>query len=233
MKAHALFTYHGRVECYDCLGSWCCQAAVTAEECPDSIRQTYALNEATIQEADQVKTCFFDFEMSNLSADFGQLLCGCFCHYDPGRKDGVGRVETFQLRDYKVKRWDDRSLALQLRDKLQEFDLVVSWNGIKFDIPFLNTRLERYGDREVKLSHHLDLMYTARFKLRLSNASLDNVSRYLNVDDTKTKMDPSQWVKAMGGHTASYKYIIKHCILDVKVLAQVYHKTKHLVREIK
>lgn len=179
-----------------------------------------------------MKIAFMDGEMSNLSADFGQLLCACICEYKPGKPFWT-KMRTFQLGNYKDKRWDDKSLAREWRDALEEYDIVASWNGIKFDVPFLNTRLERHGLREVRIAHHKDLMYTARFRLRLSSNSLDNVARFTGVEASKNRMDPEQWTKAMGGHRPSYDYILGHCQRDVKVLAQVWEKTKHLITDIK
>lgn len=179
-----------------------------------------------------MRIAFTDGEMSNLSADFGQLLCACVCEYKPSAPYYTN-LRTFTLKDYEKRRWDDKSLALQWRDALEQYDIVVTWNGIKFDVPFLNTRLQRWGCKEVRVQRHKDLMYTARYKLRLSSAKLETVSKFYNVEDEKTKMEPERWTMAMGGHKASYNYIIDHCKRDVKVLAQVWEKSKHLVVEIK
>lgn len=175
---------------------------------------------------------FTDGEMSNLAADFGQLLCACICEYKPSPPFYTG-LRTFTLHDYTDRRWDDRSLAREWRNAMEEFDIIVTWNGIKFDVPFLNTRLRRWGDKEVLIKHHKDLMYTARYKLRLSNAKLDTVAQFLRCKVHKTPMQMERWTMAMGGHEPSYGYILRHCQNDVKVLAEVWEKSKHLVTEIK
>ena len=183
-----------------------------------------------------MRIAFTDGEMSNLNADFGQLLCACIVEYQPGARPWKN-LRIFGLDDYTGKRWVDRGLARNWRDALQDYDVVVTWNGLKFDVPFLNTRLQRWGLKEIILSKHKDLMYTARFKMRLHSASLESVSSHLRIHDkygiAKTKMDPERWTMALGGHRPSYRYIIQHCILDVKVLAAVWEETKHLVTEIK
>jgi uncharacterized protein YprB with RNaseH-like and TPR domain len=175
---------------------------------------------------------FTDGEMSNLSADFGQLLCACVVEYAADRPTGVN-LRTFALGDYDKRRWDDRSLAVAWRDALEEYDVIVTWNGIRFDLPFLNTRLRRWGLRELRSPKHRDLMFTARYKLRLSNAKMDTVAQFLKCKVHKTPMQPEQWTMAMGGHHPSYRYIIRHCQNDVKVLAEAWAKMKHLVGEIK
>ena len=170
--------------------------------------------------------------MSNLSADFGQLLCAVVGEYEPKRPQ-AGKLYTFTLKDYGARRWDDSSLAQQWRDCLEDFDIIVTWNGIRFDVPFLNTRLRHRGMREVRVQHHIDLLYTSRFKLKLTSNGLDHVSRYLRCKVSKTHMQPDQWGKAMGGNVPAYRYIIRHCQRDVRVLAEVYDKIHHLIREIK
>lgn len=192
-----------------------------------------------------MRIAFTDGEMSNLDANFGQLLCACVVEYRPltdaqlkaGQKPWTN-LRTFTLADYKDKRWDDRGLAIEWRDALEQYDIIVTWNGVKFDVPFLNTRLRvRWNERELRAPKHKDLMYTARFKLRMNNATLDNIAASLGVykkyGTEKTRMQPEQWTMAMGGHLPSYKYIIHHCQEDVKVLAGVWQELKHLVTEIK
>jgi len=174
-----------------------------------------------------MRIAFTDGEMSNLSADYGQLLCACVLEY------GTNKLHTFRLRNYAKKRWDDRSLAKEWRDALEDYDILVTWNGVKFDIPFLNTRLRRWDERELRAPKHKDLMYTARYKLRLSNSRLDTVARFLNCTVTKSFLDPENWTMAIGGYAPAYRYIIDHCQRDVRVLGEVWNKTKHLVTEIK
>jgi uncharacterized protein YprB with RNaseH-like and TPR domain len=185
-----------------------------------------------------------DIEATGLTADgWDQMLCACVVEYksiDPDGPKGQkpwGKVQTFELKDYKNKRWDDRDLCLNLAKALEKFDVIVSWNGMKFDEPFHRTRMAEWGDKMRPYNRHKDLMYTARFKLRMSSNSLDRVSDFLNVyekyDCKKTKLDRVQWRKAITGHRPSYDYIIDHCKEDVKVLAAVWEEMRPLISEIK
>jgi DNA polymerase elongation subunit (family B) len=240
---HDFLVYHGRIECHQCMQSWCCQAQLPfAGGCHGDAPILYPHE---FKEIEPLRIAFTDGEMSNLQADFGQLLCASVCEFRPltDRQLKAGQrpwtnLRTFTLGDYANKRWDDRSLAVEWRDALQEYDIIVTWNGIKFDIPFLNTRLGRWGEKELSGGvRHKDLMYTARYKLRLASASLDNVATFLNLHEKygvkKTRMEPERWTMALGGHLPSFRYILHHCELDVRVLAGAWQETKHLVTEIK
>lgn len=182
-----------------------------------------------------------DGEMTNLDADgWGQLLCACVAEYQTPGKSGRApwcNVRTFTLGDYKGKRWDDKSLALEWSNALTEYDIVVSWNGVKFDEPFLRTRLKEYGLVAAPWKRHKDLMYTARFKLKMSSASLKNVEEFLDIhrkyNVAKTPLVKKCWRMAICGHEESYKRVVQHCQNDVKVLAAVWRELAPWITEIK
>ena len=180
---------------------------------------------------------FLDLECTGLTADgWDQLLVGCIASYNPTGKKPWGRVQTFTLGDYKNKRWDDKQLGLDIARAANKFDIIVTWNGIRFDEPFHRTRLIEYGVQMKPYNRHKDLMFTAKFKLRMSSASLDRVSDFLGVYEKynckKTKLDRIQWRKAICGHEASYRYIVRHCQEDVKVLAAVWEELRPLISKI-
>ena len=133
--------------------------------------------------------------------------------------------------------WEDRNLSKAIFKAVQKYDVVVSWNGIKFDETFLATRLREYGIHSTRWPRHKDLMYTARYKLRVSSASLDNIARLLSIHSKygvkKTQLDRKRWRKAIRGDKASYNYVVRHCAEDVKVLPAIWEEIKDLVTEIK
>lgn len=191
-----------------------------------------------------MRIAFTDGEMTNLSADFGQLLCAGIAEYNPVTAREIAKgarpwknVRVLELPDYANRRWVDGPLAIAWRDALEEYDIIVTWNGVRFDLPFLNTRLVRYGAKEYVPRRHKDLMYTARFRLKMTNAQQDTISKFYRVPERygvqKTPMYPEQWCKAMGGHRPSYQYIITHCANDIKVLAALWQEMKDIAGEIK
>lgn len=180
--------------------------------------------------------------MSNLDANFGQLLSACIIEYRPVLKPGdkpwiESSLQTLMLDDYEHRRWVDRGLAARWAKALAKYDVIVTWNGVRFDMPFLSTRLKSWNLKEFVAKRHKDLMYTARYGLRLNNATLDNVATFLDIHKKygirKTRMEPKKWVMAMGGHRPSYDYIWRHCQIDVKVLAAVWEELRPFIREIK
>lgn len=180
-----------------------------------------------------MRTTIFDIESSSLNANFGIILCCCFMDWDLDPKKR--KVETLRLDQYDLyqkKPWDDTLLARAIRDRLMQSDIIVSYNGRMFDIPFINTRLVMNNDDSMSKMKHLDLYFQVRYKLRLHSSRLASVQEALGLPDAKTPIKPEHWVRALTGHRQSFDYIVKHCVLDVKVLGEAYDQLRHLVEHI-
>lgn len=192
-----------------------------------------------------MRIAFIDLETSGLDADgWNTVLCGCIVEYQPptfadGKltKPPWTNLRTFRREQYKDELWDDYYLARAIMKAIQEYDICVSWNGIKFDESFLETRLREYGIHGQRWKRHKDALYTARYKLRMSSNTLDNVADFHHVyrkyGVKKTKLDRHRWRMAIRGNKQAYQYVVSHCQEDVRVLACVWEEIKDLVNEIK
>lgn len=180
-----------------------------------------------------------DWECTSLKSDQGFLLCGGF---KPLGKPGyvIGLHNTGFKKDPLVL---DAKLALALRDEVEKYDGIITWNGIMFDIPFLNDRLMLSGQDPVEKRFHIDIMYQARQgKSRLTSSRLDWVSKQLDPDgekDRKTSLEMTLWKRAQaealaqfGNGRKNYQYIVDHCKADLNVTEQVYERLKNRVQTI-
>lgn len=170
----------------------------------------------------------FDLEMSNLNADFGILLCGVVKEYQ-------GKSVILRLDDmpgYKKDMGSDRLLAIALREAIQPFDIIVTYNGRRFDVPYLNSRLAKYEEPPLERQKHIDLLYTVRYGLKLHSASLNSVQQFFELPTAKTQMEAARWIRALTGSKTDFDYIVDHCVKDVKLLEEVFNRVKHLVRNI-
>lgn len=91
---------------------------------------------------------------------------------------GVGRIthEGFRVRQFFMREYvEERSLLAALDSHLNDFDVLITYNGRSYDQPLLETRyrMNRYCPPFSRLGH-LDLLYGARrlWKLRLENCRL-------------------------------------------------------------
>lgn len=167
------------------------------------------------------KIVMFDLETTNLEASIGFILCGC-------TKERNEEVKTFTARaaDGFL---DDREICLAMRDELEQADYVCTYYGSRFDLPFINTRLIVHGERPVAKIRHIDLYYTARFKLKLHSNKLAVVAETLFGESDKTRVLGPIWTRAMMGDSEAIKYIEEHCQIDVIVLQNVFERLRGFV----
>lgn len=169
-----------------------------------------------------LRTAYFDLETTDLKGNFGRLLCGSIA-------DEWGNVVTHDRTQFKARtKIDDRDLALTIRDALEQFDIIVGWNSKLFDVPFLNARLSRAGERPLNLGiKHIDLMWyaTGRF-IRAGSRRLENIAKFFNCENQKTPLVAETWALAAAGDDDALGGIIEHCEADVLVLRDVFDHLK-------
>lgn len=166
--------------------------------------------------------------------------------------DSWAQAEKFSLYDERNAGadWlDDSILTSRYARALEEYDILVSWNGKLFDVPVLNGRLNywraRY-DREgypdgfsrrdfmpVDPQMHIDLMYYASGQFnRIGRRSLESVSTFFDSPHRKTPLSVRIWDRADHGSREDYALIEEHCDADDLVLRDVYAVLKPHIRNI-
>lgn len=167
------------------------------------------------------KIVFFDLETFDLAADFGLVMVGCV-------KERGGPTQTFSARGDA----EERACLLGIRDAVEAADFTCTYYGTGFDLPYINTRLLINGERPIERIRHVDLYYTARFKLKLNRNRLDNVEDafFGDVDaKLKTRIRPGIWRRALQGSADDLAYIADHCERDVELLEKVFEKLRGFV----
>lgn len=183
-----------------------------------------------------MRVTVFDIETTDLGANFGRLLACSFIDHPFD-----GKVETYR-RDYKKwagkKLTDDSKLAVAIRDRLEAADIIVGWNSIMFDVPFINARLMHAGERPLRVgktnaTHHLDIMYYAGGQhMRIGSRRLDVVTKFFNVPNLKTPLTAEVWAEASVGDKAAMNDVVEHCEADVRATSDVLHKLAPHVKKI-
>lgn len=178
-----------------------------------------------------MKIVAFDIESSGLSGDWASILCASFC---PIQSDGsIGEVKTLSRTIRPKDPADDKALAKKIKEELDKYNIIVTWNGKMFDIPFLNARLLQAGYDAYSAQMHLDVMYFARQgQLRLASSKLDNVSQFFRTKTRKYDVDHETLQASRAGDKKALQEVIKHCEEDVRILSEVYWKLTPLIRNI-
>ncbi len=165
-----------------------------------------------------IRIATFDIETTGLSADFGVILCAVV---KPQEGEPVVYRNDEINPDWDNKRSNDRALVKQLRDHLCEFDILIAHNGVRFDVPFIRTRLAKWRLNPMPDIKIVDPCQLARNKLRLSYNSLDKIASYMKVN-SKSPVTGDMWIRAaLDGDRRAMDYIVKHCIEDVRTLERI------------
>jgi uncharacterized protein YprB with RNaseH-like and TPR domain len=172
-----------------------------------------------------VKVVILDIETTSLEADAGVLVSA-------GLMSDTGRGEYLEAR----RTSEEKSLLSKLSKRLESYDVIVTWNGRSFDIPFLTTRLMKQGfdPRSLLRKPHIDLADVVKSRLRLTFTYLDHVCDFFQIDRKKGPMGldvPHLYVRALEGDRKALLSIRDHCLDDLRATRQVFLKLRPLVEQ--
>lgn len=177
-----------------------------------------------------ISTCIFDLETSDLDADKAIILCGVFQGSD-NPKPVVYRTDEMNPGWYKGRRGDDSAITQAIIKKLSNYDVLVAHNGVGFDIPVIRTRALRWHLPRVSAIKIVDPLQILWRHFKLKSNSLGSVSDFIGSKDRKHRLDMSIWMDAiLNGTKSSMDEIVKHCLSDVKELADVLNVVKPYIK---
>jgi uncharacterized protein YprB with RNaseH-like and TPR domain len=169
-----------------------------------------------------MRTAYLDIETTSKKANEGMVITiGILVDEEPELKFAGNEEEE--------------KAALQwLKEKLRGCELIVTWYGSGFDIPFLQTRGLAHGILLEELAEIplLDLCEWSRAHLLLSSYSLKSVARFLRVwgeaEFTGPDMPTLFKLSSRGDSEAKY-LIVQHCREDLILLKRVHEKLRPLL----
>lgn len=178
-----------------------------------------------------VRVGVLDIETSGLNAGFGVLLCAVGKAYSPDER------RIFRADEYEPwkrgERANDAPLLRDLLAWLEDVDIIIAHNGLKFDLPFLRTRAVVHGLPPVNFQKIIDPVQLARQHFRFQSNSLNSISHVIGTQTEKTPLRPETWQRAtLNGDASAMEEIVTHCIADVDVLEEVCWKLRGYVKQI-
>lgn len=127
---------------------------------------------------------------------------------------------------YSSKHYHPHKAMLQsLWDLLDASDVVVHFNGNKFDIPVINREFLRYGFKPPSPFKQVDLYQVAKTKFRFASNKLDYICQYLGLGK-KNQTNFQLWVDCMNGDAKAWAKMEKYNKQDVVLLEKLYERFK-------
>lgn len=157
------------------------------------------------------------------NADIGFMLCYVLKELNKNKYyESCLTKKDVDLGKFKL----DMNVVKHLVNDMKRFDILITFNGSRFDIPYSRTRAlkhkfdyPKYGDIK-----HIDLFYIIKYKLKLNHNSLESACRFFNIPG-KNHVVFDVWQRAGYGDEKALAYILNHCRRDVgRCTEPLYHK---------
>lgn len=127
---------------------------------------------------------------------------------------------------------DDYDVVKALYDELIQADCIVTHNGTRFDLKFLQTRLLYHGLPPLPKVIHIDTCNVLRTKLMLFNNKLDTAGQFLVNERKLDNGGWDLWVQVLNGSKPARKKMTQYCKQDVKLLEKIFLKLRPLIETI-
>ncbi len=112
-----------------------------------------------------------------------------------------------------------------LRQLLESADVVVHYNGARFDIPVINREFLKFGYTPPAPYKQVDLYKVAKYHFKFLSNKLDYICQYLGLGK-KAPSGMELWVGCMNGDKDAWDKMERYNKMDVELLESLYIKMR-------
>lgn len=170
--------------------------------------------------------CFIDVESTSLDAE-SSFIVGY----------GLMRLDGSWTHNFAKTINDEPKIISNLLNEVKDYEYIVTWYGIGFDVPIVTARAVKNGidPSPILTINHVDLFIVFKTLFRLSRYDLDSVCKFLGIPkrvELKGSDMPPLYFKALGGDVEALKLIEEHCYDDLQGLRSIYLKVEGIINKI-
>jgi len=137
-------------------------------------------------------------------------------------------VHTEGRMGYERTRDNEASVILKLWKLVDEADILIAYNGKKFDRKKMNAKFLEYGLPEPTPYKVIDPMLIVKGNFALTSNKMDFVTKYIDSNDEgKLSTNLQLWIDAMNDDTIALDRMQEYCDEDINVLERVYMAVRH------
>jgi DNA polymerase elongation subunit (family B) len=111
-------------------------------------------------------------------------------------------------------------------DLIAEADAIVTKNGKRFDLPWLQGQFVRHGIQLPPPTTHIDLDETLKRQFRLASNKLEFVAPYFGVGKKMKHEGFELWTKVIDGDEVAQRKMLRYCRRDVGISEKLYLKIR-------
>jgi len=123
-----------------------------------------------------------------------------------------------------VQRHSRKTMLKSIHTLLDEADIVVHYNGNKFDTPTLNKEFVKLGMLPPAPYKQVDMLRVCRRAFRFESNKLDSITRALGIGRKVKHHGFELWVGCMNGDKKAWAVMERYNKMDVTLLEKVYHR---------
>lgn len=123
-------------------------------------------------------------------------------------------------------RANERNMLKQIHALLDEADVVIHYNGIKFDIPVLNREFIKFQMAPPSPYRQVDLLQVAKRAFRFESNKLGYVSTAIGIGAKVKHRGFELWVKCMEGDAQAWRDMERYNKRDVVLLEKLYKRLR-------
>jgi DNA polymerase elongation subunit (family B) len=138
-------------------------------------------------------------------------------NYSKPKTIGVADYDTFSKDPY-----DDKKLMKDLREIVEEADVLVGHNVDGFDYKLYNTRAFINGLEPTSPKITIDTLKILRRHMAMPHNRLDSVGKKLGIGGKLETRGMDLWIDVVNGSKKAMKEMEEYCERDVEILNQLY-----------
>lgn len=119
---------------------------------------------------------------------------------------------------------NEATYVKNLHKLLDEADVVVHYNGVRFDIPIINMAFLLEGLLPPSPYRQIDLLVTARRQFKFASNKLAYISEQLGMGSKLKHEGFELWKRCMAGEATAWAKMKKYNIQDVRLLTKLYKR---------
>lgn len=130
-----------------------------------------------------------------------------------------------------VYKTDKIKMLKNIHELMDEADVIVHYNGLRFDIPTLNKEFLEVGLPPPSPAKHIDLLRVVKSNFRFVSNKLDYVSQKLKLGKKVEHEGHELWLKVMDNDKAAWKRMEQYNKQDVILLEKLYDRLKGWIKQ--
>lgn len=151
-----------------------------------------------------------------------EVLDDAVPNYRPRYAHDVDECGAYVLDNGAYGEQDDKEIVSSMWRLLDAADVVVAHNGLRFDLPYLNSRFAYHNFGMPSPFKVVDTCKIAKKYFRFPANSLKELGIYLGIEVPKLDTDFQLWIDCMEGKKEAWEYMVEYNRYDVKLLEEVY-----------